>query len=403
MGDFSQSGVLSTLHRLGGPNVDELEAELVGFSHKRPIALVLPVTLSDLHSPACKNIFKELKNVKYVKEFIVCLGKTSGREDFEKAKELISVLPENRVILWCDGPGMEKLYELLERHNLKVGPDGKGRSAWTAYGYVIARGECSVIALHDCDIVNYSRELPARLCYPCANPGLDYEFSKGYYSRVSDRMHGRVTRLFVMPIIKALIRTLGHLPFLEYLRSFRYPLAGEFSMVTDIAQINRVPGDWGLEIGTLAEVYRNCSINRICQTELCENYEHKHQALSPDDPDKGLLKMSIDIGKVLFRTLASEGVDFSGAFFKTLVASYLRTAQQAVKWYHDDALINKLKFEMHTEATAVEAFTRGIEISGRTFLDDPLGVPQIPNWSRVTSAIPAFLDILLETVEEDNK
>jgi glucosyl-3-phosphoglycerate synthase len=402
MSDFSQSGVVSTLHRLGEHSLEELESQLERYARQRPIALVLPVTNSDLHSPACKNIFKELSDVKYINEFIVCLGQAREREQFDEAKELVATLPSNRILMWSDGPGMRELYELLARHDLHVGKDGKGRSAWAAYGYVIAKGECDVIALHDCDIVNFSRELLARLCYPCANPNMDYEFCKGYYSRVSDRMHGRVTRLFVTPILKALIRILGYLPFLEYLSSFRYPLAGEFSMITDIARVNRVPGDWGLEVGTLAEVYRNCSIRRICQSELCENYEHKHQALSPDDPTKGLLKMSIDIAKVLFRTLASEGVVFSDAFFRALIATYLRVAQETVKRYHDDALINKLKFDIHSEAIAVEAFTRGIKIAGETFAEDPLGAPQIPNWSRVASAIPDFLDMLLETVTEDN-
>ena len=402
MSDFYQTGIVSTLHKLGDPKIEELEMELERLSRERPIALVLPVTFSDLHAPACKRIFRQLGDTKYIKEFIVTLGVATKREQFEEAKQLVSALPSNRTLIWCNSPRMRRLYKVLERHELKVGKDGKGRSAWTAYGYVLAKGECWVIALHDCDIVNYERELLARLCYPCTNPSLDYEFCKGYYSRVSDRMHGRVTRLFVHPIIRSLINILGYLPFLEYLNSFRYPLAGEFSMVTDIARVNRVPGDWGLEVGTLAEVYRNCSIKRICQSNLCENYEHKHQALSPDDPTKGLLKMSIDIGKVLFRTLASEGVIFSEAFLKTLISSYLRVAQETVKRYHDDAKINRLKFDMHREATAVEAFTRGIEISGKTFLKDPLGVPQIPNWSRVTSAIPDFLDLLLETVREDN-
>ena len=31
-----------------------------------------------------------------------------------------------------------------------------------------------MIAVHDCDIVSYSRELLARLCYPTANPNLGY-------------------------------------------------------------------------------------------------------------------------------------------------------------------------------------------------------------------------------------
>ncbi len=402
MSDFSQSGVVSTLHRLGEHSIEELESDLERYARRRPITLVLPVTNSDLHSPACKNIFKELNNVKYIREFVVCLGLATEREQFEEARKLVEALPSNRVLIWCDGPGMRKLYDLLEKHDLHVGADGKGRSAWAAYGYVIAKGECEVIALHDCDIVNFGRELLARLCYPCANPNMDYEFCKGYYSRVTDRMHGRVTRLFVTPIIKSLIRVVGYLPFLEYLASFRYPLAGEFSMITDIARVNRVPGDWGLEVGTLAEVYRNCSVRRICQSELAENYEHKHQALSPDDPDKGLLKMSIDIGKVLFRTLAGEGVVFSDAFFRTLITNYLRLAQETAKRYYDDAQINQLKFDMHTEVTAIEAFTRGIHIAGSTFMEDPLGAPQIPNWSRVTSAIPDFLDLLLETVMEDN-
>ena len=61
------------------------------------------------------------------------------------------------------------------------------------------------------------RELLARLCYPTANPNLNYEFAKGYYSRVSDRLYGRVTRLFMTPILRAMKSILGSLPLLEYL------------------------------------------------------------------------------------------------------------------------------------------------------------------------------------------
>jgi len=48
----------------------------------------------------------------------------------------------------------------------------------------------------------------------------------------------------------------------------------------------------------LAEVYRNTSVKRICRVDLADTYEHKHQDLSGDDPEKGLLKMSIDISKI---------------------------------------------------------------------------------------------------------
>ena len=43
-------------------------------------------------------------------------------------------------------------------------------------GYVLARDEARSIALHDCDILTYDRELLARLVYPVANPLLIMNF-----------------------------------------------------------------------------------------------------------------------------------------------------------------------------------------------------------------------------------
>ncbi len=215
-------------------------------------------------------------------------------------------------------------------------------------------------------------------------------------------MHGRVTRLFVTPIIRSLEKLLGPLPLIVYLDSFRYPLAGEFSMSADLARINRIPGDWGIEVETLSEVYRNCSLKRICQVELCETYEHKHQPLSAEDPETGLMKMSIDIAKAIFRNLAIEGAPLSESLFNTLVVNYLRTAQDTIKRYHDDAAINGLFFDRHEETRMVEAFTNAIQIAGKEFLENPLYSPLIPNWNRVTSAIPEFLEKLQAVVEEEN-
>jgi glucosyl-3-phosphoglycerate synthase len=233
-------------------------------------------------------------------------------------------------------------------------------------------------------------------------PSLDYLFCKGYYSRVTDRLHGRVTRLLVAPLIHSLIKILGHLPILQYFNSFRYPLAGEFSMVSDLARVNRIPSDWGLEVGVLAEVYRNCSLNRICQVELCENYDHKHQQLSPDDPERGLNKMARDICATLFRTLYSSGVILEAGFFNTLRATFLKEAQDLVVMYHDDARINGLRYDRHGEATAIELFTEAMRAASEDIQTDPLGRPLIPNWSRVFSAIPDSDSKLVQSVEEDN-
>jgi glucosyl-3-phosphoglycerate synthase len=150
----------------------------------------------------------------------------------------------------------------------------------------------------------------------------------------------------------------------------------------------------------LAEVYRNTALKRICQSELCEVYDHKHQILETD-PEKGILKMCIDISKNLFRTLASEGVVISEEHLKTVLSRYQRLAEDIIDRFHADASINGLNFDRHAEESAVELFAKGIRMAGEMFLADPFGIPLIPNWNRVTSALPDFLDELKAAVEAD--
>lgn len=402
MADFYQTGVVATFHRLGKLNLEKIEAELSWYANERPIALVLPSLYSELEGDALKGIVRELKEVKYVREIVVALGPAT-EEEFRHAKNFFSVLPQKTSIIWNTGERIGKIYKTIARAELPIGEQGKGRSAWMAYGYVLSQLEFQAIALHDCDILTYSRDMLARLCYPVLNPNLDYDFCKGFYSRVSDRLHGRMTRLLVTPLVRSLQRILGYLPILLFFDSFRYPLAGEFSMDIDMARINKIPGDWGLEVGVLAEVYRNTSLRRVCQVDIAENYEHKHQELSPEDATRGLHKMCVDICKSVFRTLASEGIVFSGGFFKTLVATYVRTAQDMLKRYEDDAAINGLIFDRHAESLAVETFTNGLKKASEIITEDPLGVPLIASWDRVTSAIPDILDKIRIAVEEDNQ
>jgi glucosyl-3-phosphoglycerate synthase len=347
-------------------------------------------------------IVQELSKVKYFCEIVLVLDKASEKE-FWQVKEFMAPIPGKVKIIHNDGKRVIEICETLKRNGLDVGERGKGRSAWLAYGYVIANGTCEVIALHDCDIVNYSRELLARLCYPVANPNLDFVFCKGYYSRVTNKLHGRVTRLLITPLVRSLQNLACEHGFLTFIDSFRYPLSGEFAMTTDMARVNRIPWDWGLEVGSLAEVYRNYSPRRVCQADIAETYEHKHQALSAEDPQKGLMRMTVDICKSVFRTLASEGAVFSDGFFKSLSVAYIRTAEDTIMKYEADAAINGLEFDRHEEATAVEAFTRGIAIAAQAFMENPMGAPLIPNWNRVTSAIPGILDMLKKAIDADNQ
>ncbi len=407
MADFHQTGVISTLHRLGGPDVTRLERELVSYSHQRPIALVLPTLFSEIRGPALKEIVEVLARVPYLGQVVVSL---SGDADIDEYHQMRSLFDPVRcidgsptTIVWNAGPRVQQLLVRLKEEGLDAGAEGKGRATWMACGYVLATQRSRVIAVHDCDIRNYTPELLARLCYPTANPNLSYEFAKGYYSRVTDRLHGRVTRLFMTPLLRSMKAVLGHQPLLEYLESFRYPLAGECSMTTDLVRANRIPADWGLEVGVLAEVYRNCSLKRVCQVELVENYDHKHQPLSENDPTLGLHRMVVDIASSLIRNLASYGVEFDAGFLNTMIAAYVRTAQDAIARYSDDAKLNGLTFDRHQEELAVETFSQALRRAGLGFVRDPMGAPQIPNWSRVISAMPDFLEEFRVSVEEDSR
>jgi glucosyl-3-phosphoglycerate synthase len=402
MSDFFQNGEIATFHRLRQRDLGELEGELGEASKHRPISLVLPYIPIELQGPGLPKIVEELRKVRYLKNIIVAMGRANA-EEFRQAKKFFSALPLKPKLIWCTGPAIGNLYKLLAENGINVGDDGKGRSAWTAYGYILALEDSQVIALHDCDIVTYNRDLLARLCYPVAHPNIGFGFCKGYYSRVTDWMHGRVTRIFVTPLIRALKEALGSNQFLDYLDSFRYILAGEFSMDVDLARLIRIPGDWGLEVGVLAEVHRNCALRRICQVDLSDNYEHKHQPLTLEDPNKGLLKMGTDIAKSIFRTMAGMGCTLSNEFFVTLRASYLRIAQDLIARYEYDSEINGLQYDRHREGSAAEAFVGCIVSAGQQFLETPFELTQISNWNRVISAVPNIFELLIDAVEEDNK
>jgi len=74
----------------------------------------------------------------------------------------------------------------------------------------------------------------------------------------------------------------------------------------------------------LSEVYQKSSVNRICQVEIIDLYEHKHQEMKKDKPDAGLIRMATDIAKAMLRVLAQDGLVMSSSFFRTLMISYTR-------------------------------------------------------------------------------
>lgn len=403
MGDFYQNGIVTTLHNLTDRPLEELEADLLRFSKSRPMSLILPSLYSELETDAMPLILSHLKEVKYLSQIVIGLD-MADEGQYRHALKFFSELPQDNRVLWNDGPRLLALDADLEKMGLAPKERGKGRNVWYCMGYTLAAGKAESVGLHDCDIITYDRELLARLIYPVANPRFNYEFCKGYYARVAGgKINGRVSRLFVTPLIRALQRVLGHSDYLDYMDSFRYPLAGEFSFRRDVLNDIRIPSDWGLEIGVLSEMHRNYAHNRLCQVDIADTYDHKHQDVSLSDQKAGLSKMSIDIAKALIRKLATQGEVFNSETFRTIKATYFRIALDFVETYHNDALMNGLKHDIHQEEKAVEMFAENIMSAGQTFLDNPMETPFIPTWSRVASAMPDVYDRLLEAVELDNK
>ena len=214
-------------------------------------------------------------------------------------------------------------------------------------------------------------------------------------------MNGRVTRLLVTPLLQTLKQIFGSLEYLDYLDSFRYPLAGEMSLNRDVIKDLRIPSDWGLEIGILSEMTRNYSKKRLCQVDIADRYDHKHQELSQDDANTGLSRMSIDISKAIFRKLATNGIVFNQETFRTIKAMYYRVALDFVDHYKNDAVINGLDLDLHREEKAIELFALNLMKAGNHFLENPTERPFIPSWNRVNSALPGLRDELLESVDAD--
>lgn len=388
MSDFHQSGPVTTLHDLGGAGRDWLETLLTEATRECRLGLVLPVTAEDLRAAPFSRIVEELRGVDYIDQICVVLGDAPEEQDHRDARDLVACLGAKAGVLWTDGPAMQELYHELTASGFLLDAPGKGRSVWTAFGHLLADPALEAFVVHDCDIVDYDRILLARLCLPLAHPSLDFEFAKGFYQRSTDRMYGRAARLFVSPLLQSLIAILGRDPFLLFAESFRYPLSGEFAISSALARSNRIPSDWGLEVGTLAEVFRNTSVKRVCQVDLCVRYEHKHQDLSLEDPEHGLMKMAADIVRTLFQTLASRGTVIDAGRVSTLRTAYLRVAQDIIRQYHADALVNGLEYDRHYEERAVDGFARQIETAGERFQSDPLGGAALPNWARVRTAFP---------------
>jgi glucosyl-3-phosphoglycerate synthase len=369
---------------------------------ERPVSVVIPMLYSELQNDALGTIISSLNKCKYLNQVIISLAAANEKE-FNRVKHFFSTLTIPKLIMWCNDPKIENLLSELQSQGLDLTKSGgKGRDVWLAFG--IASLNSYAIALHDADIRGYDELIPTKLIYPLLEPELDFKFNKAYYARINldkTMIYGRVFRLFLHPLLRSLVDVLHHEPnFIRFLRAFRYPLSGEFAITNDLARDFDIPYGWGLEIGALAEVYRNISMKRACQTDL-GFYEHKHQDVG--DSTKGLVKMSNEIFKSLLRVLIEEDhIQVTPSFLLSLRILYHKNAQDSIKKYHADAHFNAIDYDRHLEETIVEKFGDELMAAGNSYTFEPM-YNRLPDWLRTISARRKIREELFEIVKEQNK
>jgi glucosyl-3-phosphoglycerate synthase len=419
MTDFHQEGLITTLHALYEAFDREeylinMEKKLEEYAGHRSISLLLPSLYAEIQNPqVLDRILDEIQKVRYLHCVVIALGGAPEESQYKEAKtyfERLKTPKRDLKVVWVEGPRIQKIFQDIQAREIPIGIQGKGQSVWIALGYLFAREDCNVIALHDCDIVTYDRILLGRLIEPTANPNNEFEFCKGYYPRISptDRaMKGRVTRLFVTPFVdmmRGIMYERGHDElgrFFTYHRTFNYPLAGEFSFLTRLARGINIAYDWGLEVSTLSEVYKRVNPQKIAQIDLAPNYEHKHQDLSPEDADKGLHRMVVDIAKFYLDYVRSHGFPLEDAVVDMMLHSYYENALAFIKSYSDDADVNELAYDRYEEELLARHF-RGFLWTAWEQVKGPHESTLIPSWNRVLYSIPGVYPQILKAVEEDN-
>lgn len=364
MPDFYQHARLPTLHHLADSDVMAREAELAVWSKDKPIVLLLPALYEEFQATALPRMMREIAGVPYVSEVVLTVNQATAAQ-IDKARHQLSNLLGDKpfTLLWNDGPALQAVHRQLEAHGLPVFRHGKGSNIWMGVAHLKARGTPLTVASHDTDILSYERGMLWRLCYPVAHPDMPYQFAKGYYGRVGERLYGRMTRLMIFPLIQAFISVIGNNPLLDHLEGFRYPLSGEFCADLEALSAVSMPSGWGLEVCLLSEMFRTLKPERMCQVDLGSNFEHRHRTVSNTPAQaaaaEGLSDSAIEVSRTLANHLL-RGKDDSLDVLDRVRERYAELANQWVPRYHHDALLNGLRYDLDDERNAVLVFSEAL-------------------------------------------
>ncbi len=380
MAALSHPAGITTLHRLRPETWPALEAGLERLAEACPVTLILPCHARELGTESLTGIIQELKDATWLKRIIV--GVDGGTDaDFAAARRSFAGLPQATTVLHTGSDEVLELEAALRSAGLTTAQSGKGRNVWLCVGRALAEGDGpGVVVVHDCDIKAYTRELLGRLCYPLLTPGAGFRFNKGFYSRHCDRLHGRVQRLLVRPLLRAMELRAGPVAMLQFLSAFRYPLAGESAFDRGLLRQMNFPATWGLEIGLLEEVGRRVLPSAVCQTELCAAYDHRHHDLSPDDPTTGLHRMAREVAATLLAAVSGGTYPWR----EEILATWQVMAAEALRHAAAESAINDLAYSEIQEKAVVATFTLALQAA----VEQPTPPALLPSWESVERALP---------------
>jgi glucosyl-3-phosphoglycerate synthase len=238
------------------------------------------------------------------------------------------------------------------------------------------------VVVHDADALSYDQTHVPKLLYPLAR---GYDFSKGYYARVENgKLYGRLFRLFYAPVIRALAEEHDE-PFLSYLDSFRYALAGEFALTGELARQLRVPRGWGLELGTLGDAFTHAGFEGTAQVDLGV-HEHEHRSV---EGSGGLGQMCQEVGATLFQVLEEHGVRPS---YPALAERYEHHANRLIDQYAEDAVFNGFEYDPVAEREQIETYADAIV--------PPTTDIRLPAWKDVTLDPDEVASISAASIDE---
>jgi glucosyl-3-phosphoglycerate synthase len=351
---------IATLHDFGdggfeGPGADSL-AET---------AVVVPMTGREHESPAAERVLSELERLDPAAVFVPV---RASADRIGVVRDWLESFRLSMQVLWCNAPEAETL---LAEAGID-GEAGKGLDVWLALGPAAAAAEYVVV--HDADVRSYEADHVRRLLAPLT---MGFAFSKGYYARVEQgRLYGRLCRLLYEPLIRALSRAHDE-PVIGYLGAFRYALAGEFAMTSDLVETLRPPRAWGLEVGALGDAFEAAGFAETAQVDL-GRHEHDHRIVPGEN---GLEGMSREVAAAVLRVVNDHGVDPD---YEALSARYLAVGESLIDQYSVDAAFNGFEYDLADERSQLECYAAALSAPGPD--------RRLPSWRETTLEPDAVLD-----------